>query len=52
MVQTSGAQDIAKKRYMKCTFCLDLVGAFVSIGTGATCYKQLVQVSPNFSAFL
>ena len=23
---TSGAQNIAKKRYMKCTFCLGLVG--------------------------
>ena len=26
MLQTSGAQNIAKKRYMKCTLCLGLVG--------------------------
>ena len=27
MLRTLGAQNIAKKRYMKCTFCLNLVGA-------------------------
>ena len=27
MLRTSGAQNIAKKRYMKCRFCLGLVGA-------------------------
>ena len=27
MLRTSEAQKIAKKRYMKCTFCLSLVGA-------------------------
>ena len=26
MLQTSGVQNIAKKRYMKCTLCLGLVG--------------------------
>ena len=25
MLQTSGAQNLVEKRYMKCTFCLSLV---------------------------
>ena len=41
---TSGAQNIAKKRYMKCW-------SAVSIRTEAARYKWLVQVSPIFSAF-
>ena len=52
MLWTSGAQNIAKKRYMKCTFCLGLRSwSAVFIGTGAASYKRLVQVSPIFSAF-
>ena len=27
MLRTLGAQNIVKKTYMKCTFCLGLVGA-------------------------
>ena len=27
MLRSSGAQNIVKKKYMKCTFCLSLVGA-------------------------
>ena len=27
MLRTSGTQNIVKKRYMKCTFCLSVVGA-------------------------
>ena len=52
MLWTSGAQNIAKKRYTKCTYILfKLSWSAVSIGTGATSYKRLVQVSPVFSAF-
>ena len=50
MLRTSGAQNIATKRYMKCTFCLSLVGALY-IGTGVATYKRLVEVSPIFSNF-
>ena len=49
MLWTSGAQNIAMKRYLKCIFCLSWIA--VSIGTGGASYKQLVQVSPIFSAF-
>ena len=50
MLQTSGAQNIAKKRYMKCTFCLGLVGVLYPSELELP-VKRLVQVSPIFSAF-
>ena len=61
MLQTSGAQNIAKKGYMKCTFCFSLVVVvylsehvclpawygikYPTTTTGAASYK-LVQVRP------
>ena len=50
MLQTSGAQNIAKKRYMKCTFCLGLVGVLYPSELELP-VKRLVQVSPIFSTF-
>ena len=47
MLSTSGTQNVAKKRYTKCTLCLGLV----SLGAGATSYKRLVQVNLIFSTF-
>ena len=51
MQWTSGAQNIAKKRYMKCTFCLGLVGALYPSKLELPVISWLVQVSPIFSAF-
>ena len=51
MLRTSGAQNIAKKRYMKVYILFELSWSAVSIGTGAASHKWLVQVSPIFSAF-
>ena len=45
-----GAQNIAKKRYMKCTFCLSLVGVLYPSELELPAIR-LVQVSPIFSAF-
>ena len=52
MLRTSGAQNIAKKSYMKCTFCLNLVGALYPSEQELPVISGLVQVSPIFSAFL
>ena len=52
MLWTSGAQNIAKKRYINEVYILfELSWSAVSIGNGAASYKRLVQVSPIFSAF-
>ena len=51
MLQTLGAQNIAKKRYMKCTFCLGLVGALYPSDMELPVVSGLVQVSSIFSAF-
>ena len=50
-VWISGAQNIAKKRYMKCTFCLGLVGVWYPLEPELTIYKRLVQVSLIFITF-
>ena len=52
MLRTSGAKNIAKKRYMKCTFCLGLVGALYPSELELPVISGLVQVSPMFRAFL
>ena len=52
MLRTSGAQNIAKKRYMKCTFCLSLVGVLYPSELELPVISGLVQVSQIFSAFL
>ena len=53
MVRTSGAQNIAKKKlYMKCTFCLSLVGVLYPSELELSVVSSLVQVSPIFSVFL
>ena len=44
--------NITKKRYMKCTFCLGLVGALYPSELELPVVSALVQVSPIFSAFL
>ena len=52
MLQTSGAQNIAKKSYMKSTFRLSLVGAQYTSELELPVISGLVQVSPIFGAFL
>ena len=52
MLWTSGAQNIAKKRYIYEAYILfELSWRAVSIGTEAASYKRLVHVSPIFSTF-
>ena len=50
MLWTSGAQNIAKKRYMKCTFYLSLVGALYLSELELPAISGW-SVSPIFSAF-
>ena len=51
MLQTSGAQNIAQKSYMKCTFCLSLVGALYPSELELPVISGLVQVSRFLALF-
>ena len=51
MLRTSGAQNIAKKRYMKCTFCLGLVGTLYPSELELPVINGLIQVSPFLALF-
>ena len=52
MLRTSGAQNIAKKRYMMYTFRLGLVGTLYPSELEQPVICGLVLVNPIFSAFL
>ena len=52
MLQTSGAQNIAEKRYMKCTFCLGLVGVLYPLELELPAISGWSKnISPIFSDF-